>query len=134
MWGTAADSVIGGAAHEALRSGRDEREGIERARVFVDTLAATVGLPVTRPTTLTIPCAVRDVVVVQKGTCCLWYKVPDEMPDEVTDEVTETEGADQRTPGPHYCLSCPLPDAALQLPKWRDWLETEHPHLNPRPD
>ncbi len=123
MWGTAADSVMSGAAYEALRSGRDEREEIERARVFVDTLATTSGLPVTRPTTLTIPCTVRDVVVVEKGTCCLWYKVPDEAQDD---------GA-EHTPGPHYCLSCPLPGVALQLPKWREWLETEHPHLNPNP-
>ncbi len=73
----------------------------------------------------TIPCAVRDVLVVQKGTCCLWYKVPEVGADE-----TAADGAEQ-TDGTHYCLSCPLPDETLQLPKWRQWLEAEHLHLNP---
>jgi len=129
MWGMAADGVIAGAAYEALRAGRDEREAIERARVFVDSLVAIGGLPVTRPTTLTIPCAVRDVLVVQKGTCCLWYKVPDVTTRETTDVTVADEA--EPTNGAHYCLSCPLPDEALQLPKWREWLEAEHPHLTP---
>ena len=73
----------------------------------------------------TIPCAVRDVLVVQKGTCCLWYKVPEVGADE-----TAADGAEQ-TDGTHYCLSCPLPDETLRLPKWRQWLEAEHLHLNP---
>ena len=37
----------------------------------------------------------------------------------------------RKTDGTHYCLSCPLPDETLRLPKWRQWLEAEHLHLNP---
>lgn len=133
MWGTVADSVVAGAAYDAFRAGRDEHGHIERARRFVDVLASRLaevgGATVTRPTTLQIECAARPVEVVQKGTCCLWYKVP-----ESSEDGSEVDGSQvEPEPGPHYCLSCPLVDDAVQEPKWRTWLEAEYAHLAPPP-
>jgi hypothetical protein len=108
MWGSAADALAGGAVWTAFRAGADTAGAFEDAVALADDMVAAGGGPLNHPSALPIECRHGTITVAVRGTCCLWYKVPQDA-----------------TGHERYCTSCPLRDDDSQRAMFMRWLDEQ---------